>query len=75
MKKTIQRIRHRENALPTYLTTLSELILFELYTITINIEPFILYDSGADDNNGTSLFSTEKKCKNISIRTMTLVYW
>jgi len=64
MKKTIQNIRHRKNAPPANPTTLNSLmfnlILFEPYTVTMNNEPFLLYDNVADDNNRIVLFSTEK---------------
>ncbi|KAL4090996.1 hypothetical protein QTP88_025743 [Uroleucon formosanum] len=46
MKKILQRIRRRENGLPSNPSILAELILIEPYTRTLRNHPFIIYDSG-----------------------------
>lgn len=66
MKKTIQIIRRQKHAPPANPSTLSELVMFEPYTLTIQNEPFILYDSDVEDNNRILLFSTEYNFKILS---------
>ncbi|KAL5237010.1 hypothetical protein ACI65C_004420 [Semiaphis heraclei] len=63
MKKTVRRLRCRKNALPVNPSTLSEIIIFEPYTLTLNNNSFLLYDSGSDDVNRILLFSTEQNLK------------
>lgn len=71
MKKPIQRIRHRKNALLANPTVLMELIIFERHNITLNNEQFILYDSGVDENNKILLFLTKNNIKILALMTYT----
>ena len=73
MKKMIQQIRYRENAPPANPTILSELIIFEPYTITLNNEQSLLYDSGAYDNNKILIFSIKNNLKILASK-QSLVY-
>jgi len=63
MKKMIERLRCRKNAPPVNPSTLSEIIIFEPYTLTLSNNSFLLYDSGSDDVNRILLFSIEQNLK------------
>ena len=74
MKKTVQRLRCRKNAPPVNSSTLSEIIIIEPYTLTLNNNPFLLYNSGSDDVNRILLFSTEQNFKILVSDQWSLVY-
>ncbi|KAI6658382.1 Myotubularin-related protein 8, partial [Oopsacas minuta] len=60
LKQTIQRQRSSVLAAPVQPTTLAKLALLTVYQQTAKGEPFLLYDSGADDVHRFLIFGTQR---------------